>query len=204
MPKTKDAFAMRQYYEIFFRESSNRAMYIFYGIDEEIEPFKSEIWEDTRAYANELLKFLTDNKNTRQKIQHHTTRLQWYVDTITDKIVADEKETEKYLEKLRRAKILLEQYYEIEYAFWNLYQELIKIYKDIKGRLERGYQRENGKRLRKARCQKKLSQEQVAALLGMSAVGYGAYERGDRDIPTFIIYRLVKILGISADELLGL
>lgn len=195
---------MRQYYEIFSRESINRVMYIFYGIDEELEPFKSEIWEDTRAYANELLKFLTDNKNTRQNIQRHTNRLQWYVDTITDKIVADEKETEKYLEKLRRAKILLEQYYELEYSFWGLYQALIKIYKDIEGRLERGYQRENGKRLRKARCQKKISQEQVAALLGMSAVGYGAYERGDRDIPTFIISRLVKILGISADELLGL
>lgn len=203
MPKTKNAFAMRRYY-VMFLESNNGAMYILYGIDEEIEPFKAEIWEDTRAYANELLKFLTDNKNTRQKIQRHTTRLQWYVDTITDKIVADEKETEQYLAKLRRAKILLDQYYELEYSFWDLYQALIKIYKDIDGRLERGYQRENGKRLRKARIKKKLSQEQVASRLGMSAVGYGAYERGDRDIPTFIIYRLVKILGISADELLGL
>lgn len=66
----------------------------------------------------------------------------------------------------------------------------------------RQFQFKLGDNLKFARFRKGYTQEQVAAMLGMTAVGYGGYERGDRDIPTLTMYRLTKILDVSADWLL--
>ena len=73
--------------------------------------------------------------------------------------------------------------------------------KTLDKELRKKFSQKIGDRLRKARFRKGYLQEEIAKMLGMSAVGYGSYERGDNDIPTFIIYQLLKILDISADWL---
>ncbi len=61
-----------------------------------------------------------------------------------------------------------------------------------------------GKRLRQAREGLGLSQQEVGNLIGLSDVGYGAFERGDRQISIEHLLRLSVILGQSAAWFLGL
>lgn len=59
-------------------------------------------------------------------------------------------------------------------------------------------------RLRDLREDHDLSQEQVAALLGMKQPQYSRYERGLRDIPTDVLIKLSLYYKTSADYILGL
>ena len=59
-------------------------------------------------------------------------------------------------------------------------------------------------RLRDLREDHDLSQEQIAAYLGMKQPQYSRYERGIRDIPTDILIRLALYYKTSTDYILGL
>ena len=59
-------------------------------------------------------------------------------------------------------------------------------------------------RLRDMREDNDLSQEAVAAYLGMKQPQYSRYERGLRDIPTDALIRLAMLYKTSTDYLLGL
>ena len=60
------------------------------------------------------------------------------------------------------------------------------------------------RRLRDLREDHDLTQEQVAAFLGMKQSQYSRYERGVRDLPTDILIRLARYYKTSTDYLLGL
>ena len=62
--------------------------------------------------------------------------------------------------------------------------------------------RKIGTRLRQAREDKRLTQEEVADLLGLTDVGYGAYERGQRLIPVDFLVKLTGILDRSVNYFL--
>ena len=62
--------------------------------------------------------------------------------------------------------------------------------------------RKIGTRLRQAREDKGLTQEEVADLLGLTDVGYGAYERGQRLIPVDFLIKLTGILDRSVNYFL--
>ena len=62
--------------------------------------------------------------------------------------------------------------------------------------------RKIGTRLRQAREDKGLTQEEVADLLGLTDVGYGAYERGQRLIPVDFLVKLTGILDRSVNYFL--
>lgn len=62
---------------------------------------------------------------------------------------------------------------------------------------------EIGQRLRRARVNAKLSQQQVADYTSMSKVTVGKSERGDRKVLASEIRELANVLGTSPDELLG-
>ena len=62
--------------------------------------------------------------------------------------------------------------------------------------------RKIGARLRQAREDKGLTQEEVADLLGLTDVGYGAYERGQRLIPVDFLVKLTGILDRSVNYFL--
>lgn len=59
-------------------------------------------------------------------------------------------------------------------------------------------------RLRLAREAKGLTQQQVAAYLGMSAVNYGDFERGRRQVSLGYLSALAQLLDHSVGWLLGL
>lgn len=63
---------------------------------------------------------------------------------------------------------------------------------------------EFGERLRQLRKQKKLTQKQLAALIGVKNSIVSFYEVGDRIPSPEIIIKLATTLGVSADYLLGI
>lgn len=60
-----------------------------------------------------------------------------------------------------------------------------------------------GRNITRARKDLKLSQEQVASLLGVSQSTYASYEKASRRVPLSAIINLAKILKKTPDELLG-
>ncbi|MDD6611833.1 helix-turn-helix domain-containing protein [Butyricicoccus sp.] len=59
-------------------------------------------------------------------------------------------------------------------------------------------------RIRDLREDADLSQSQIAKLLCCSQQVYSNYERGQRDVPTFILIRLAQLHHTTTDYLLGL
>lgn len=60
------------------------------------------------------------------------------------------------------------------------------------------------KRLRDLREDHDLTQTEVAKILSCSQRVYSNYERGDIDIPTYVLIELSNFYGVSVDYLLGL
>lgn len=60
------------------------------------------------------------------------------------------------------------------------------------------------KRLRDLREDHDLTQTEVAKILSCSQRVYSNYERGDIDIPTYVLIELSDFYGVSVDYLLGL
>lgn len=58
-------------------------------------------------------------------------------------------------------------------------------------------------RLKLLREEKKLSQEYVGNLIGISGQALGLYENGKRDIPTKNLTKLAEFFNVSIDYLLG-
>ena len=61
-----------------------------------------------------------------------------------------------------------------------------------------------GEKLRAARTEKKLTQTQLAEILGITQKSYQRMETGIHDLKMSTIYNICKALDISADWLLGL
>ena len=60
-----------------------------------------------------------------------------------------------------------------------------------------------GERIRQLRKQAKLSQTQLALLLGIDHSTISKYERGERKVPMDMLVPLAKTLKVSTDYLLG-
>ncbi len=56
--------------------------------------------------------------------------------------------------------------------------------------------------LRRLRESRGLTQNTMAQTLGLSTVGFGAYERGDREPNLINLRRIAEVLNVSVDELL--
>lgn len=59
-------------------------------------------------------------------------------------------------------------------------------------------------RIRDLREDRDLTQQDVAAYLGMKQSQYSRYERGLRDLPTDVLIRLAQFYNTSTDYMLGL
>lgn len=59
-------------------------------------------------------------------------------------------------------------------------------------------------RIKAARQDNNLSQADLGAKLGLSKVGYGEYERGNRAFDAELLFRLARILGRPVEHFLGL
>ncbi len=58
-------------------------------------------------------------------------------------------------------------------------------------------------RLKELRELYDFSQEEVAIQLNISVKTYGAYERGERDLPTLILIKIASIYSVTTDYLLN-
>lgn len=61
-----------------------------------------------------------------------------------------------------------------------------------------------GKRLKELRLERGLTQKELALALGMNAVTYLHYEKGQREPPLSILADIAKYFDVSVDFLLGL
>ncbi|HIR29908.1 MAG TPA: helix-turn-helix transcriptional regulator [Candidatus Coproplasma stercorigallinarum] len=61
-----------------------------------------------------------------------------------------------------------------------------------------------GERLRELRCEKGLTQKQLAEKLNISQKSLSKYERESLDLSTELIVRICRYFQVSADYLLGL
>lgn len=59
-------------------------------------------------------------------------------------------------------------------------------------------------RLREVRLERKLTQKEVAAVLGVSLTCYAGYEQGYREPDFKMLIKICRFFGVSADYLLGI
>lgn len=59
-------------------------------------------------------------------------------------------------------------------------------------------------KLKEERITKKYTQKDIALLLGISVTCYAGYEQGYREPDFKTLVKICKVLGVSADYLLGL
>ena len=59
-------------------------------------------------------------------------------------------------------------------------------------------------RLKEVREAKKMSAYEIARKIGVTAVSYYRYEKGEQTLSAHHLYQLSKLLGVSADYLIGL
>lgn len=58
-------------------------------------------------------------------------------------------------------------------------------------------------KLKDLRKQRKLSQAELAEVIGVTQVTMGRYESGEREMPYQTLFQLADFFGVSIDELLG-
>lgn len=111
----------------------------------------------------------------------------------------------RYAERLK--KIQRQTYIEFltaTMALTELIQSLQQMYYEVEGVIQKCYRKAFTERLRQYRKAAKLTQKELGELVQVSQRGMSNYELGDRDIPSYTLARLSKVLGVTTDELLGL
>lgn len=234
MPKTKDAFALKDfYYEICcYTDGFGVPAFNYRLADSE----KTSIVNTDSLVEETLLWWLDGGKKggkikTVDKILPELEQAKKILPIIEARIIKSrdmEEKIERHIvclqkyaqqifnqiladglkEELKaiggRVKQLIDKY-DYLLAILKRYEEiLIKDWKEYDLSFQRECRREFGNRLRQARIEKKLSPADVAKKLSLSRVGYGYYELGQRDIPMPTIYRLAEMLDVSTDWLFGL
>lgn len=168
-----------------------------------IKPPEGTPFELRRRELNNIQSIRRNVRTKQYQLDRHLMILQRYVDAVTGKAINEENPRE-YLNRIARAKDFISRYMELLNAFYE-YESILKDeYREYRISLELEYRKEVGLRLRKARNKKGLSQASVAARAEITTLTYGRYELGTRDMPTFMVYRLSKILEFSPNEILNI
>lgn len=226
MPKTKDAFAFRDLFEKILAYESQRL-----NVDKFIYP--AELWESPLDYymrkyferttgkqlpvdycdkitaRNRLIWGKEYRKRVRDittLIQKHIAILQSYSGAILHKMLELDVfglvalDAGDFINKLkskgRRVNTLIIDYKWILEVF-NSYDEVVS------SEWKQLYLNEFGQRLKQARRNKKMTQEQLAEKLGMSRVGYAHYELSNRDPSLTMLVNLSEILDVPIEWLCG-
>ena len=206
--KTRDAFAFRKLYDTFATSFIDKKtgeeiillpditttdysiLSYFFGDDYSETPLT---FEETRNRVNLTVENFKYVERNIRRLDRHIKRLLKRIDIESGNA-----------EKDKQAGLLFDKYLRIEDFFLSIEDTLRKFWKADLTQLKSLYQKSNGDRLRKVRFSKGYTQAELAKMLGIPMATYASYERGDRDIPTFMFYRLSKILDVSADEILGI
>lgn len=200
MPKTKDAFALRN----FDKEKILSQLFNGYAgyTNEEIIKLLRQRFEveQPEAAIRCLSNLLPETHAYQTRLTKHVDKLLRYATLLIEKYDVDE----TVQTKVRRAKNLSNRYAQIACAVRKLQEAIYSNITEIEGDSETFLRRRFATRLRKARAEAGLTQQQLADKIQMSQGGYTQYELARRDpsIPTLI--KLSRILNQPSDWLLGL
>lgn len=194
MPKTKDAFAFRQFYESFPNEDVKFQEDFFYkgfnetrinsGIDR-IGSIEQSIREYEYCFKRTL--FLLD------RIKYHNKRLEKFISTC-----------DRFSKNWQRAIEMQSRYDILKSSIQKTSNIVKKLSHDWrKDCLRVAFNEELGVKLRLARRRKGIKQDAVAKFLGIKKATYSHYETGRREIPPVFLYQLIKLFEIPADWLFG-
>ena len=229
MPKTKNAFALRGFdvtrilQRRFFRDLN-----LPVGSDEDILLVFLNVFEKPVAGVTQsgCLKVITPNQEDylagaienletisrlgsradcyERFIERHMIRLNRLQKYFVERFMTTEKR--KYKEKFTRATDLIKCYREVLNSITALRGKITFKVQMLKELFEKDFrQRFFGTRLRQARKKIGLTQQGLAERIGFKTFNAIAqYERGIRDPSLPTLFRLAKILDVSADWLLSL
>lgn len=224
MPKTKDAFAFRDFDEerilqrpwfkrckeyhtnwdfIIRGEEDSQAVELLYKrIAESLE--KNE-YASAQYELKEFKNRIEVVNSYMQRIATHIKRLSSYGFKIGEIFMAGKYESaEQIRNKMIRVRDLTEQYSQIIDAIEKLLKNIGKMLTDVEYETTGQYRTTFSTRLREARINAHLSQMQFATQLGMTQGGYRQYENNTREPSLATLARISKILKVSIDWLLGL
>ena len=133
---------------------------------------------------------LRGNERLIKRIERHCRRL--------DKLSKFEVKNKSRLEKLES------RYQEISDVITDYQSALLNHFPTVIAQVSKEFSRDFGKRLRRARRFKDISQDEISRDIALSQITISGYERGTREPTLYTLSRLAKKLGVSADYLLGL
>lgn len=201
MPKTKDAFALRDFDEErilqrpYFRELNFAAK------------TDAEILATLKAAETDSIDMLEEKLQAIKAIYNKLISFQKFIERHCNR--CDKYNRRKIKSEGIRITNLKRPAPVLEYIFANtssidLSREFQKAYYELEKLIQACYKQELAKRVRKLRKATGLTQAQFGDLVQVSPQGFSLYERGERELPIHTLIRMAKVLNISSDEILGI
>lgn len=171
------------------------------------QPYSNEKLKDSDELerdAEKLSDILFSLDSYLKKIYRHCERLKRYTNTAANLIAAGNvADVETIRSRYKRGLKFRNAYAVIFSEIKLLRDKTEKAFKRLDGEAQHLYRKIFADRLKFARQKTKMSQKAFAEKLGLSQNGYSPYENGQRNPSIPMLIRLSKILGRSADWLLG-
>lgn len=210
MPKTRDAFALREYFNTIFDSLAVAMGYSFEFKDFFSGMFSDDFFptvEKSVSRIEEIIKcklhrlnfgvvHQNDVDNAREvlmKVKATLNRFDRHIQRLDCLKVKDVRKKELLIDKYEYAAKILE---EFENSLTEHYLILAKNF-------SKSFARQVGRRLRIARQLKDLSQEEVANEIGVATITLSSWERATREPSLYAIFRLSKYLDAPLDFLFG-
>lgn len=210
MPKTKDAFAFRDFDEkrILQRPFFKKFNFDADKSDEEILQDLSLADDDSLATLERKHKVLNEifNQLSRLRnlaINHSNKRLEKYRKAIQNKIETSPN-SESLQRRYKREQSLATNYIlAIPIHIADLMELVEKIWHELENKLQESYRENFAERLKQARLKANLSRKELGDTINLSPNGYGQYESARREPSLTSLIRLSRTLNVSADWLIG-
>lgn len=198
MPKTRDAFALRDFDE-------KKILFRFYSFND---------IEDV-----ELLNEYFQQYSGKMKPPESLSKINARIDIYADRIMKHQKQLTEYLlllmkakkstesetfEKVTRVGKLMALYDKVLFSLAKLKEQVFSTIEKIEATNEIFYRERFSSRLKAARKAVGLTQIQLANKLGMTQSGYSPYENSLRDPSLATLSKLSRILNRPTDWLIGL
>lgn len=197
MPKTKDAFAFRNFdatrilqrpYFKKFREE--------YHIADTTDELILESLKATEGNSLELL------ETKLKTLQVANTLLIRFHDLINRHETRLNKYNKRSAENQRGAPMI--DYFTAELDTMEINNKFVDSILEIGKKIQQKCRNEFAERLKKSRKTAGLTQRQLADMIQVSPTGFAQYEQGRNDPSLLTLRRISKVLKVSSDELLGL
>ena len=165
-----------------------------------------ETTEFLLGYLDESIDTVAESELDAAELTRERLRtLQSKIEKIDRHIAILETLKEKVDESRKRsAENLIREYIYILKLFSEFLKALSEHYKTVINETARDFSKQFGRRLRIARLIKELKQSDVAKEIGIAEITYSTYERGEREPKLYVVQRMARLFGVSADWLLGL